>query len=300
MIIYKITNNVNQKIYIGQTIHSIKTRWSGHCRSKPERSGIMSAAIKKYGKENFKIEEVDSANTLEELNQKEIFWICHYNSLSPNGYNLNPGGNSSPMHPDTKKKLSEINRGKRHSEETKRKISELIKIGKFGGNKGRTWRLSEEVKRKMSERRKQMYENKTEEEKKIISEAAKERYRLKHSESATSPPKSQKTKSDLSRSEIMKLWHASRTPEEKELSRQVLSKARKSRDYSGHGEKMKAWHSKNKISRLINPGGWHHTEESKRKMPKTLKKLYETNPEKKGGRPKKMKGREFIQLSFFN
>ena len=86
MIIYKITCLINGKIYIGQTTTDIEKRWRRHtwrCTLDSRRMAI-SNAIDKYGKENFKIELIDSANSVEELNEKEVYYINMLNSLSPN------------------------------------------------------------------------------------------------------------------------------------------------------------------------------------------------------------------------
>ena len=88
MWIYKITNIQNNKVYIGQTIRPIKDRFNRHINDALH-NGIdthFARAIRKYGKESFTIEEIDSANTQEELNQKERYWIQYYNSIK-DGYN---------------------------------------------------------------------------------------------------------------------------------------------------------------------------------------------------------------------
>ena len=88
MWIYKITNIQNNKVYIGQTIRPIKDRFNRHINDALH-NGIdthFARAIRKYGKESFTIEEIDSANTQEELNQKERYWIQYYNSVK-DGYN---------------------------------------------------------------------------------------------------------------------------------------------------------------------------------------------------------------------
>jgi group I intron endonuclease len=129
MIIYKITNNINNKIYIGQTIEDLKKRWSRHnwtC-TKGRNAMAITNAIIKYGKENFIIEQIDTANTIDELNDKEIYYINKLNSLSPNGYNLTTGGGNKRLSEETKRKISESNKGKKRSEETKRKLSESHK-----------------------------------------------------------------------------------------------------------------------------------------------------------------------------
>jgi group I intron endonuclease len=129
MYIYKITNIINNKVYIGQTIHSIEKRWSRHnwnCTKERNAMAITNAIIK-YGSENFKIEEIDRANNLEELNEKEIYYIKQFNSISPNGYNLETGGKNKRLSEETKRKISESNKGKKATEETKRKLSESHK-----------------------------------------------------------------------------------------------------------------------------------------------------------------------------
>ena len=91
--IYKITNTINGKSYIGQTIQNVKERFYQHCATKCSKAVSNMAihrAIKKYGKSNFTvevIEEIDSAN----LNDRERYWIKYYNSYN-NGYNSTKGG----------------------------------------------------------------------------------------------------------------------------------------------------------------------------------------------------------------
>lgn len=89
-VIYKITNLVNGKIYIGQS-KDYKKRWNEHkCRAnnKYQTNQIITKAINKYGFENFKFEILDSAKTPEELNNLECYYIQKLNSLTPNGYNI--------------------------------------------------------------------------------------------------------------------------------------------------------------------------------------------------------------------
>lgn len=93
MIIYKITNIQNGKIYVGQTIQSFKSRMNEH--KKKMRNGAnfpLYNAMRKYGIDNFTFEVISSAASQEELNEKEIFWINYFNSEYPNGYNLTSGG----------------------------------------------------------------------------------------------------------------------------------------------------------------------------------------------------------------
>lgn len=94
MIIYKITNLINNKIYIGLTKTSLKLRWQRHYGdAKRCKTRLLQLAIRKYGQENFKIEEIDRANSLEELSKLEKFYIKKYNSQDWNiGYNMTSGG----------------------------------------------------------------------------------------------------------------------------------------------------------------------------------------------------------------
>lgn len=88
MWIYKITNIQNNKVYIGQSIRPINQRFQRHINDALNNilDTHFARAIRKYGKENFIIEEIDIANTQEELNEKEQYWIKYYNSVI-DGYN---------------------------------------------------------------------------------------------------------------------------------------------------------------------------------------------------------------------
>jgi group I intron endonuclease len=164
MVIYKVTNLLNGKIYVGQDSNN---------RDEYFGSGIwISRSIKKYGRKNFKKEIIEVCSSLEELNNKEIFWISKLNSTDPNiGYNVHNGGtggdrytnnprideikekarlknlgNNNPFYGkshtiESKKSISEKQKGKFVSEETKKKISD--------SHKGKN--IPEEVKKKMSE-----------------------------------------------------------------------------------------------------------------------------------------------------
>lgn len=111
--IYKITNLINGKIYIGQTIKSIEHRWNGHCTKSRIKKSAITAAIFKYGVENFIIEQIDSAMTYNELNQKEYDWIIKENCLAPNGYNLRDGGMMGSVSEETRQKHSQSFKGRK-------------------------------------------------------------------------------------------------------------------------------------------------------------------------------------------
>ena len=123
MIIYKATNKINGKIYIGQTTQTLSRRISNH-KSDALLKKIntrFASAIRNYGIENFEFEEIDSANTKEELNRKEKYWIKKYESnKSDIGYNETDGGIDADTYKNKsdyqktiiKQKLSRTKKGK--------------------------------------------------------------------------------------------------------------------------------------------------------------------------------------------
>ena len=88
-IIYKIVNKLNSKIYIGQTSRTLEERMYGHLHG----SQLIDKDIVKFGIDNFEVEVLKYCTTKTELNESEKYYIKFYNSKSPNGYNLNDGGN---------------------------------------------------------------------------------------------------------------------------------------------------------------------------------------------------------------
>ena len=95
-IIYLATNLINNKIYVGQTKRSLEIRITDHYNHIFDNT-YFHKALKKYDKKDWKWEIIDSADTLEELNDKEIFWIDKLNSMNPKvGYNRTRGGDGYP------------------------------------------------------------------------------------------------------------------------------------------------------------------------------------------------------------
>ena len=86
--VYSIKCLINNKVYIGQTIRPIEQRFKRHLNDALNNilDTHFARAIRKYGKENFIIEQIDEAQTQDELNQKEQYWIRYYNSVEE-GYN---------------------------------------------------------------------------------------------------------------------------------------------------------------------------------------------------------------------
>lgn len=94
--IYLIFNDVNDKVYVGQTIQSLNKRFNGHCcYSKTDRSVNMyiKRAIHKYGRDKFHIKLIEEC-PIKELSKREKYWINYYDSYN-NGYNLTLGGQDS-------------------------------------------------------------------------------------------------------------------------------------------------------------------------------------------------------------
>ena len=89
MVIYKITNLLNEKIYIGQTKQPIEKRFLQHSKA----NSPLGQAMRDCGLENFTIEVIERYQN--ELNEREKFWIKVLKSKSPNGYNLSNGGEGS-------------------------------------------------------------------------------------------------------------------------------------------------------------------------------------------------------------
>lgn len=137
MIVYKITNKVNGKVYIGQTTKTVEARWKSHCKPS-RRINLLTAATIKYGRNNFSIETLGTYTSYADLNTAEEYFISWHNSLSPQGYNLMPGGNNCARTEETRSKLSRASKGRRSrlgaklSDETKAKISAANKLAWSG------------------------------------------------------------------------------------------------------------------------------------------------------------------------
>lgn len=136
--IYKIKNNINNKYYIGQTIHDLQKRFNKH-KQTSSNCIYLKNAFNKYGSLNFTFELICICFDTD-LNYYESYYIKKYNSLVPNGYNLKNGGNNGKMHSYTKEKISNTLKnknykypigthpfiGKYHTNETKQKISNAL------------------------------------------------------------------------------------------------------------------------------------------------------------------------------
>ena len=140
--IYKITNLINNKIYIGQVYNkTIYDRFNRHIKDASSQSrSYIDRAINKYGKDNFVVELIEECKNCNELNNKEKYWISFFNSTNHDiGYNLTDGGGGNTYKYKTneelnviKDKISKANKGKQYhkivyTDEVKHKISESKK-----------------------------------------------------------------------------------------------------------------------------------------------------------------------------
>ncbi len=141
MIIYKATNKINQKVYIGKSIYNLSTRKSQHKYDSLNKrtNHYFCNALRKHGIDNFKWETIDTAKTEKELNLLEQLYIEEYR-LKGKDYNLTDGGegvSGLKVSKETKRKLSESHKGHKPTEETLKKMSKAQKnVGLKGKERG--------------------------------------------------------------------------------------------------------------------------------------------------------------------
>ena len=174
--IYKITNTVNGKCYIGQTTYfANRIRKYFNCTTM---QGCVYDAIAKYGKESFTVQIIEDGIPDNMLDEREVYYIGLYNTTPPNGYNLTEGGRGKRgsgvietkkrRHTEeSKRKMSEAKKGikrpdiaernrqrkgYKHTEQTKKKIGKSVKRTRRKNKRMKTeYRHSDETKRKMRE-----------------------------------------------------------------------------------------------------------------------------------------------------
>jgi group I intron endonuclease len=189
--IYKITNTITNKCYIGETIaETPEARWRGHIQTLKRNAGCpaLKEAMKKYGVDKFKFEVLIICFD-EDLDIYEREYIKKYNSMVPNGYNILPGGKcgggfkgkkhkeeSIQKMVDGVKKFREANPDhfetyrERHKESMKNvdtssavkkseKFQKAKEEGRVGGRGHKDGKLSEETKQKIRESVNKYYES---------------------------------------------------------------------------------------------------------------------------------------------
>jgi group I intron endonuclease len=162
-IIYKITNSINGKIYIGQTTRELESRWYNHTYSAlvGKCATKLGRAIRKYGKDSFSIEIIEETD---DLDNREIHFIAYYKSNSK-GYNIKPGGNGGPHAKTTKRKISKANAKRIWTEEMRNNMSAAIlawhdKRGFVAKSQDFKNKISEANRgRKMSKKTKDIFQN---------------------------------------------------------------------------------------------------------------------------------------------
>lgn len=162
MLIYQCLNKINGKSYIGKTINTLKRRKREHykpCEWKRQLNSIFYKALRKYKKSDFEWHIIERCKNIDELNNKEIYYIKKFKSLiKENGYNMTlggTGGDTLSNHPRSKeiskkksismkgKNVGNLNAAKRP--EVRKKINETVtKIHQGGKNSSsnKTWKIT--------------------------------------------------------------------------------------------------------------------------------------------------------------
>jgi group I intron endonuclease len=149
MLIYKATNKINGKFYIGKTVNTLDIRKGHHiAKSKRETGQAFHRALKKYGPDNFKWEVLTKCKNENTLSKKELYWLRkyygkNYEKLGCIGYNmvaLSGGGDTFSTHPNKEKiRAKQIGKnnsfyGKNHTKEAINKISKYLSENRKGAN----------------------------------------------------------------------------------------------------------------------------------------------------------------------
>jgi group I intron endonuclease len=259
MIIYKTTNLINNRFYVGKDKMN-NPRYLGSGK-------ILKEAIKKYGKENFIKEILEICETVDKMNEREIFWIEELNAIEE-GYNITKGGdggNTIENHPnknEISKKHSEWmiennpTRGRKKSQE---EIDNWRKsyVGKYTGSNNPNYgsKRNESTKIKISESKKKYWEN--------LSEKDLNNFREKISE--TNKGKKGKKQTDeqkIKHSKYMKennpMKGKTHTEEVKKLLSELNKKPKKEETKIKISESLKEYHrisEKPKNTRIISING---------------------------------------------
>lgn len=123
--VYKITNKLNGKIYIGQSKDPI-ARFSHHCRSRlNKRKSRLQISMTKHGIENFELTILEEHDSKEAVKSAEIRLIAEYKTQDPDiGYNMTSGGDGChDLSEESKEKMRAAHLGKKASSETRLKMS---------------------------------------------------------------------------------------------------------------------------------------------------------------------------------
>lgn len=132
--IYMIRQRTTGMVYIGQTRRDLQTRWRQH----RNRGSAVTPFIHLFGVDDFEFSIVEVVDA-DALNDREVFWIEHYDCVAPKGFNRTAGGSTTQgSSPATRAKISAANRGKVRTPETIAKLS-AAKMGKNGWKQSPEW-----------------------------------------------------------------------------------------------------------------------------------------------------------------
>jgi len=127
--LYLIQHRETLRSYCGQS-RDVLSRWKSHCSGGKKAVGI-AAALREEGVDSFIFRVLEECS-VSQLNEREVFWIQHYDCVEPNGYNRNSGGGAPTyVSEKTREKMRDAgkgkNKGKTASPETKEKMSAALK-----------------------------------------------------------------------------------------------------------------------------------------------------------------------------
>lgn len=136
--IYIIRNRINDKVYIGQSVNAAR-RFITHCSKNNTNNSLIGQAIQEFGANNFWFEILE--RQIENYNDREKYWIDYYNSITPNGYNIQEGGDEPPHphsieHPHSK--FDSLNTVENIKNDLRETDLSLFEIGKRYGVSKRT------------------------------------------------------------------------------------------------------------------------------------------------------------------
>lgn len=160
--VYIVRNTVNEKVYIGKTQHFSKRKADHlYCARLGDKRPLY-CAIREFGTDKFEFSVIEECIDESSAIEKEEYWISHFDSFN-NGYNLTPSGGfhvgnkGRKFSEDHKRKISEAHKGKTFSEETRKKMSESAKkrLKENHPMRGKTW--SEEIKKNQSDAKHRLY-----------------------------------------------------------------------------------------------------------------------------------------------
>lgn len=177
--VYIVENSIDDKVYVGQT-RDFEKRKYGHVYSAEKGDERpLYRAMREFGIDLFSFRILEECQTEEEASVREQYWVDQFDSFN-RGFNLTAGGGyhvgnkGRKFSEDHKRKISESHKGKSFSEETRKKMSESAKkrLKENHPMRGKTW--SEEIKKNQSDAKHRLYASeKGEDIKRRISETLK-------------------------------------------------------------------------------------------------------------------------------